>query len=484
MATEALFTNEALRHVASMARDLRPSAARLERDCRALLKRRGYDSIPKSALLAIAPVAIARVKSIHCFLDRVESQGHLLAKHNISPGEVKAALHEMEALLDDVLGGRFGPSREQVHLATVIALDRAFYLVREAEAQALFGLYRAEVEARDADDLLRRVAAVLTRAFGAGAGQVTAGAALDRRLMRFLNIQRGTPRERLVADGPMRRRYRCFWSHPLGDAAVIQLGFVDSREWLPRERTLLEIAAERCRGALERARLQKEVRRLDCEARQAEEEERRRIGRELHDETGQALLLLRLQLEMIEREANATLAVRLKEARSGVERTVVELRRLIAALSPTVLDRLGLAAALRHLVTRFRKSYPADVKLRLGRRLDGLPRQAQDAIYRAAQECLQNIARHSQASTVKVSLSAADHMIRLRVTDNGAGFQRDDGAARAMSFGLEAMRDRAALVGGRAMVRSAPRKGTSVVVEVPRTEAMVKKNVKNSSTVD
>jgi len=478
MPTGALFTSEALRHVAAMARVLRPSAARLERGCRALLKHRGYDGLPRRAFLAIAPFAIARAKSIHRFLEEVEEQGRQLAKHNISPAEVKAMLREMEVLLDHLLGGRFGPSREQVRLATVMALDRAFYLVREAEVQALFGLYRAEVEASDDDDLLRRMAAVLTRTFGAGAARVFAGAGLDGRLMRPLTIRCGTPREELIADRHMLRRYGWFWSYPLADAAVVQFGFVNAREWLPRERTLLELAAERCGGALERSRMRAEIRRLDCEARRAEEEERRRIGRELHDETGQALMLLRLQLEMMERDAAGKLAVRLKEARAGVERTVVELRRLIAALSPTVLDRLGLGAALRHMAMRLRKSYPVDVQVHISKASDGISRQAQEVIYRAAQECLHNIARHSQASTVKISVSCADQIIRLRVTDNGTGFR--NGEAKPFSFGLDAMRDRAALAGGRVAIRSAPGKGTSVVVVLPTSTAMVKGNVKNS----
>ncbi len=162
---------------------------------------------------------------------------------------------------------------------------------------------------------------------------------------------------------------------------------------------------------------------------------------------------------------------------------MVELRRLIAALSPAVLDRLGLVPALRHLAARFGKSYPAHVQIRIGKAPVDISRQAQEAIYRSAQECLQNIARHSQASAVKISLHAADEVIRLRVTDNGTGFPAGE-AAKPFSFGLEAMRDRAALAGGRVIVRSAPGKGASVTVELPGPAVMVKGNVENSCTVD
>ena len=484
MPTGALFTPAARRHAASLAKAIAPAAARIERGCRAVLKKHGYGPALRRAFLAISPAGFARMKSLDRFLEEVEYQGRRLAKHNLSPAEAKAVLGEMQAVLATVVGDRFGPSREQLHLGSVLALERAFYLVREAEAQALFAIYRAEAEAADGDDLLRRVAAVLTRSFGAGAGRIVAGLDLDRRARRPLLIRRGSPGESLIADGRMRRRFRSFWSYPLTDAAVVQLGFAASYPWLPRELTLLEIAAGRCRGALERATLHAEVRRLESEARHAEEEERRRIGRELHDETGQALMVLRLQLELMEREAGEPPARRLREARMLVERTVVELRRLIAALSPSVLERLGLAAALHHLVARFQKSYAARVRMIVRGSAGGFPRAVQEAIYRTAQESLQNISRHSQASTVNFSVISTDNIIRLRVADNGNGFSQADARSRPLSFGLEGMRQRAALLGGNLTVRAAPGKGTLVILELPRKAAMGKGNVENSCTVN
>ncbi|HUK17036.1 MAG TPA: sensor histidine kinase [Bryobacteraceae bacterium] len=483
MPTGTLFTAAARRHAARLARAMAPAASRMERSCRALLKKKGYERGLRRALLAIAPAAFARLGSLDRFLEEVEYQGRRLAKHNVSPAEVRAVLHEMEGLADPILRDRFGPSREQLHLATVMALERAFYVVREAEAQALFGIYRAEAEAKDGDDLLRRMAAVLTRTFGARAGRIVAGPELDWRLRRPRFIERGTAAERLIADAGMRRRCGSFWSFPLGENTVIQLGFPSAYPWLPRERTLLEIAEERCRGALERTRLQAEVRRLESAARRAEEEERQRIGRELHDETAQALLLLRLQLEMMERQAQEPLAERLRAARSLAESTVIELRRLIAALSPTVVERLGMVPALRHLVSRFRKQYPAAVRLRIQGAMDAIPRRIEDVVYRSAQECLQNIARHSQASTVNLSLAAADNTIRLRVSDNGTGFQVPTGSG-SMSFGVEAMRERAVLVGGRLAINGTHGKGTVVILEVPRNAARMKEDVKHSRTVD
>jgi two-component system sensor histidine kinase UhpB len=265
---------------------------------------------------------------------------------------------------------------------------------------------------------------------------------------------------------------------------VIQLGFAKPHPWLPREMTLLEAAAGSCREAIERARLMADVRRLEAEAHRAEEEERRRIGRELHDETAQSLLCLRLQLEMMERHAPEALASGLRAAREVTEAAIAEVRRIVAALSPSVLERLGLAAALRQLAARFRKTHPGALRVRLGALPGPLPRQVEEVVYRVAQESLQNVARHSGAGRVMLSLRTSDRSIRLGVADNGAGFCADLARKEPMSFGLAGMRERAALIGGTLDVRSAPGKGVRVLLELPRASAWVANHVENSRTVN
>jgi signal transduction histidine kinase len=228
--------------------------------------------------------------------------------------------------------------------------------------------------------------------------------------------------------------------------------------------------------------MEQQIQLLSAEARRAEEEERRRISRELHDEAGQSMLALRLQLEILEQDAPASLRPRLGEARAIVERTVDELRRIVAALSPAVLERLGLEPAVRHLAARFGKLKLASVRTRISVPSAGLSRETQEVIYRVAQECLQNIAKHSQATHVNLSLLTADKNIRLSVADNGAGFCAETALRKPMSFGLVGMRERAALLGGTLAVRSVPGKGTTVVLELPQTSARVASNVKDSST--
>ena len=469
-------TPAARRHIRRMLRALAPAAARVERRCRAFLKdtpvRRGrpYDDAQIRALLAILPSAASRLRSLNQFMEQVDYNGRRLAKLNVSPSEVLEVLREFGSSLETELAGRFEPAREQLQLATILAMNQAYYQVREAETQTFFGLYRAEKEATDLDDLLRRFVGILTQAFRARAGRLLLPEEpATGKLARPLYIEHGKPEERLVADPEMRGRYASYWSYPVGSVALIQLAFPVAYPWLPRELALLVAAAERCREAIERSRMEKEIRRLSAEARRAEEEERRRIGRELHDEAGQSMLTLRLQLELMERDAPTPLRTRLGEARSIVERTVDELRRIIAALSPAILERLGLEAAIRQLAARFGKLQLASIRTRISVPSAGLPRETQEVIYRVAQECLHNIAKHSQATHVNLSLLAADKGIRLSVADNGAGFCAETALRKPMSFGLAGMRERAALLGGTLAVRSVPGKGTTIVLELPRT---------------
>jgi signal transduction histidine kinase len=210
---------------------------------------------------------------------------------------------------------------------------------------------------------------------------------------------------------------------------------------------------------------------LEAEALRAEEEERRRIGRELHDDTAQSLLLLRLQLEMMEREAPEAWRARLEQSRAITERAIEDLRRTIAALSPALLERLGLESALRQLAARFSKQHPAGVEVHVSPAWDELAPRAQEVIYRVAQESLQNIAKHSRATRVNLSLSSADKKFRLSVCDNGTGFSPEAAMGKPLSFGLAGMRDRAALLGGTLVVRSVPGKGATVTLELPRSAA-------------
>ena len=445
-----------------MVRELRPHRAGLERRLRSALKQRGGGTLEAPDLQAIVPTAVGVLSR---FPEQVQYHGRRLAKLNLPVEHTVELVRRFDEWAAETLDGRFAPAREQLLLATLYTVHLAYYEVREAETQVFFGLYRAESEACDLDDLLRRFVGVLTRTFGAPAGRLVLAPEAVTRRPRY--IEGRSADESLIADPAMRGRYASYWSYPLRSPGAIQLGFARPYPWLPREMSLLGAAAARCEEAIERSRRESTIRRLEIEARTAEEEERARIGRELHDSAGQDLMLLRLRLEMLERETPDGLRARVTEAREIAAAAAVELRRVIAALSPAVLERLGLESALRQLAARFRRDQHAQLRLRITLSGAQLDRPVQEVVYRVAQECLQNVAKHSGAALVNLSLQVADRKVRLRISDDGSGFRLEAARLQPMSFGLAGMRERAALLGGNLAIRTAPSKGTAVTLELP-----------------
>jgi signal transduction histidine kinase len=486
--TDPPLTSAARHHIDGMFRLVAPAAARLDREFRKILRKRPISADAGEtpamraarvrALCAITPGAASRVRSLADFLEQVDYNGRRLAKLNVNPEQAGEALGAFDALLEPLLAGGFQPAREQFRLLTVLQLNKAFYQVRELETQAFFGLHRAETESASLDEMLQGFVQALAGALRARAGTILLEQPKARRP---LYVERGAGNERLVAPELARSGCQSYWLCPAGDTAVLQLAFPTRYPWLPRELTLLQAAAKRCAAAIERARLESEARRLSLERLRAEADERRRIGRELHDEAGQSLLLLRLRLEMLERDAPAELAARIAGAREIAEHTVGELRRILAALSPAVLERLGLAAALRNLLARFRTMHTAALRARIAAPA-GLSRLEEETIYRVAQEALQNIVKHSAATRVMFSLESDDRRIRLRIVDNGAGFQKEKAGSKPTSFGLAGMRERVALIGGALAVRSVPGKGAEIALELPRVSERVASHVEHSRT--
>jgi signal transduction histidine kinase len=152
---------------------------------------------------------------------------------------------------------------------------------------------------------------------------------------------------------------------------------------------------------------------------------------------------------------------RLSEARDLVDHSIVEIRRLIAALSPAILEQIGLAAALRQLVQRFRRLHPkTSVRVKLPRRLE-MSKRAEIIVYRLAQECFNNIAKYSSATRVNLSVESADSRLCLQIEDNGVGFDVQEALSRRDRYGLSGMRERVALLGGSLELRSRKREDAS-----------------------
>ncbi|MDW8355975.1 MAG: GAF domain-containing sensor histidine kinase [Bryobacterales bacterium] len=502
-----------------IARLLEPRASWLQQRFLRFLRRSGYDARQCKALAAITPGALApllRRPHSRAWLEPVEYHARRLAKLNVPPERVLEALSEYDRLLAKRLeADQLKPDTElawaldQLRLRVALALNDCYYRVREAEAAAYQELFRAELESGNFRDLVARLLDILRRSCQARVGAFFSLDAVGRRWrlearagIRLRAVAKAlelpapkrdqqrlsrpvcglrTRRGSWPALDPAWRRYATCWSVPVltgqGLAGVFQFAFPRPYEWLPRELELLMAAAERCWLAMEKARLlehlaarEEQVRRLAEHMMEVEERERRRISAELHDEAGQSLLCVRLQLEMLERklsESPAELRAGLVEARALTERTILEMRRLIADLSPALLEQFGLAAALKQLVARFRRICPAKVSLRLSR-LNRLPGRLERLVYRLVQECLNNVARHSQARHVNLRVVVADKHLVVHVEDDGVGFDVKTALAKRDSFGLAGMRERVTWHGGRFHVESRPGRGCKIRIELPR----------------
>ena len=201
-----------------------------------------------------------------------------------------------------------------------------------------------------------------------------------------------------------------------------------------------------------------------------QEEERRRLARELHDETLQALIALnqRVQLAKLsppEKSAETTF----DEIQTMLEQTMTELRRFTRALRPIYLEDLGLVPALETLAREVSQSVGKPVEFKKSGPEHRLTPEVELALYRLAQEALSNATRHSQAAHIVLSITFSAERITLAISDNGIGFAVPDNPAEFVSgghYGLLGMHERAQLIGGILEIHSEPGKGTRVVVSV------------------
>ena len=211
-------------------------------------------------------------------------------------------------------------------------------------------------------------------------------------------------------------------------------------------------------------RLEAERRRTSSAALAAQEEERARVARDLHDEVNQSLTGLLLRLEATRRNAPPELAGELAETRALANQAMQELLALARQLRPTALDDLGLKAALAGHVSELGDQSELEATFEAEGSFSDLPQEVQLVVYRVAQEALSNALRHADARSVRVSLFREDGHVELRIGDDGRGFTFDQ-AARGL--GLSGMRERALLVGGDLRVESRPNVGTRVSLRVP-----------------
>lgn len=482
--------------VLQLSRMLKPRLASLEKTFDSRLKQEGFNKAEREALAKISPLAAVRLlggrsTDIHRFFASLSAAGQQLARLNVAPGQITGALHICNQVIATAAGKEFAEAREQLGYSTILALNQAYYDVREAEAKTFYNLFQIELQSSNVDFLYRRFIESMAESCGAAAGHLfvagddgrhwqlkasTAQAASPRTLavvpvkassrralMKPMRVR--TPE--LILDAGWRGVYKSIWSIPLDQGGIVQYAFAADRELLPRELEMLGAAGDRCYAAAQKTRLledvalrEEQLSKLAIRMLMVEENERRRISRELHDDAGQSLVVIRLQMEMIEQALpeGSEERDRLSEARDITEKTILDIRRLISDLSPAVLEQLGLGAALRQLVKRFSMRYPCRISLDDGP-LPQMDTNFQLVIYRLAQECFDNIAQHSEATAVNISISAADNVLRLRVEDNGIGFHVEETLERKDCFGLAGLRERVTVLGGSVSIFSTRKEG-------------------------
>jgi len=224
---------------------------------------------------------------------------------------------------------------------------------------------------------------------------------------------------------------------------------------------------------LERSRRdQGHLRRLSHGILSAQEEERKRISRELHDEIGQTLTAINVRLATLQKEATVNtkgLRRKIASTRRLLETSLNIVHRFARRLRPALLDDLGLIPALHSYMRDFTKRTCIPIHVKAVAAVENLNNERRTVLYRVAQEALTNVARHANASLVKVSLQVLKGVVRMDIHDNGKSFQveRVLSAHKTRRLGVLGMRERLEMVGGSLTVESAPGEGTTIRARVP-----------------
>jgi signal transduction histidine kinase len=398
---------------------------------------------------------------------------------------------------------------ESLSSAAFVSVSGAYFDTQKRESQALLSILDAELCAGDLQALLHHVLKITATTFGATLGVILLCDENDR-----LHVEQvfgldpsdispdvsvamgqgfsgqiaktGEPamlpnlaQSAGVLNPFLRDKAKALWGVPLksGDRVigVLLIGFTKAYEWLPTERELLRAIAERSALAIERARMTEALREREMRIAElsghllkAQEDERKRISRELHDETGQALMVIRLYLGMLENSLTGRgHKAKVRETVAVVDRTIDGIRRIIGRLSPLVLQELGLIAAVRKEAKDLAKSTGIKARVAIDDSVGRLAPELETAIYRVVQEALHNVAKHAQAKSVSIQMARENGRVWLSVQDDGVGIASQPASKDRQSFGLAGIRERIMALGGTTRVLSVKGEGTRIEVEIP-----------------
>jgi PAS domain S-box-containing protein len=236
---------------------------------------------------------------------------------------------------------------------------------------------------------------------------------------------------------------------------------------------ILRDVTDRVRAMEALRRSKEELQELGAAAHSAREQEKSRIARELHDELGQSLTMLRMDVAWCKShvpEGVQGFDAKLERMESLLKSTVAATRRIASDLRPLMLDDLGLVPAIEWLVQNMSQRGSVRCEFSIDDPTLSLPPAQSSAVFRIVQEALTNIAKHAEATRAEVSVRSDNGTVHVRVRDDGIGFSVDD-PRKPESFGLIGLRERVTLLRGSANIESAPGKGTTIEITLPTGEA-------------
>ena len=475
------------------------------------------------AIAALERITLATASNYFChndfngFNENVGYFGTRLAKLQVDTRSVRRALDIFEELCEPYLASLFGERQaqaaaglEMVSSSAFVAVSAAYFDAKSRESTALLRVLDAELGEQELPKMLQRVLEITCDTFNAVVGavllrdlesdllRVEATVGLEENLRGEFSVELGqgfsggiarsgepemvmdASRDPRIVSPMLRSKAKSIWGVPLRHEqktiGVLLIGFAKPYGWMPTERELLRAIADRSALAIHRARITAALR--EREARIAElsahllkvqEEERKRISRELHDETGQALMVIRLYLGMLDSTLTSRASKsKVKETLEVVDRTIEGIRRIIGKLSPLVLQELGLFAAIRKEAKDLEKNRGVKTRVAISDEVGRLSSVTETALYRIVQESLHNVAKHAHANNVNISMERENGTVRLIVEDDGVGiFPKSN--YRGNSFGLAGIKERVGMLGGEVRVISLKGEGTRIEVAVPVT---------------
>jgi signal transduction histidine kinase len=232
---------------------------------------------------------------------------------------------------------------------------------------------------------------------------------------------------------------------------------------------ILRDVSDRIRAIEELRQSKEELQQFGAAAQETRELEKGRIARELHDELGQSLTMLRMDVAWCKanlRDGDAGVAAKLERMETMLKGTVAATRRIASDLRPLMLDDLGLVPALEWLVQNMSQRAGIACDFTIDDPGLVLPPAHSTAIFRIVQEALTNIAKHAGATRAEVAVRQHEESVRITIHDDGVGFATDD-PRKPSSYGLLGLRERATLLRGTATIRSEPGAGTAIAIELP-----------------